>query len=128
MENRRGRLCVIAAGYQADMERFLAANPGLASRFAERVEFPDYSSPELVTILAGMAAQEGFTLDSGAGAGVLSWFDAARTQEGASFGNARTARGLLGQMRRRLADRTMDLPDGSPELDIFIAEDVPHVG
>jgi AAA+ superfamily predicted ATPase len=128
MENRRGRLCVIAAGYQADMERFLAANPGLASRFAERVEFPDYSSPELVTILAGMAAQEGFTLDSGAGAGVLSWFDAARTREGASFGNARTARGLLGQMRRRLADRTMDLPDGSPELDIFIAEDVPHVG
>jgi len=127
MENRRGRLCVIAAGYPDDMERFLAANPGLASRFTERVEFPDYSSPELVTILRGMAAKEGFTLDAGAEAGALAWFDIARTRAGASFGNARTARGLLGELRRRLADRTMDLPDGRPELDIFTAQDVPDV-
>ena len=41
MENRRGRLCVIAAGYPRDMARFLQANPGLASRFSERVEFPE---------------------------------------------------------------------------------------
>jgi len=125
MENRRGRLCVIAAGYPDDMERFLDANPGLSSRFTERVEFPDYSSPELVTILAGMAAKEGFTLAEGTQAKALACFDATRRKEGAKFGNARTARGLLGEMRRRLADRTIDLPDGSPELDIFTAEDVP---
>jgi AAA+ superfamily predicted ATPase len=127
MENRRGRLCVIAAGYPADMERFLAANPGLASRFSERVEFPHYSDRELVTILKDMAAKEGFTLDDGAEARALTWFGAARALEGVNFGNARTARGLLGEMRRRLADRTMDLPDGRPELDIFTAEDVPDV-
>jgi SpoVK/Ycf46/Vps4 family AAA+-type ATPase len=125
MENRRGRLCVIAAGYPADMEQFLTANPGLASRFTERVEFPDYSGPELVTILAGMAAKENFTLDDGARARALAWFESARLREGANFGNARTARGLLAELRRRLAERTLDLPDGSPELDIFTAEDVP---
>ena len=82
MENRRGRLCVIAAGYPADMERFLTANPGLASRFGGRVEFPDYSGRELVTILAGMAAKEGFTLDAGAEAAALTWFDARRARAG----------------------------------------------
>ena len=127
MENRRGRLCVIAAGYPADMDRFLQANLGLASRFTERVDFPDYSGPELLAILTAMAAQEGFSLDAGAQAAALRWFDVARTREGANFGNARTARGLLGEMRRRLSERTEDLPDGSPELDIFVGEDVPHV-
>jgi SpoVK/Ycf46/Vps4 family AAA+-type ATPase len=125
MENRRGRLCVIAAGYPGDMARFLAANPGLASRFTEHIEFPDYSSAELVTILKGQAAKEGFTCDAGCDSQALKWFDAARAREGAHFGNARTARGLLGAMRRSLADRTVDVPDGSPELDIFTEEDVP---
>ncbi len=127
MENRRGRLCVIAAGYPRDMERFLTANPGLASRFTEHVDFPDYTGSELVTILAGMAAKEGFTLAPEAAAQARTWFEARRAREGADFGNARTARGLLGEMRRRLADRTMDLEDGSPELDIFTAQDVPGV-
>jgi len=125
MENRRGRLCVIAAGYPGDMERFLAANPGLASRFTEKVDFPDYSDGELVVILGGMAAKEGFALDPGADAAARHWFAVARAREGANFGNARTARGLIGEMRRRLAERTVDLPDGSPELDLFTAEDVP---
>ena len=88
--------------------------------------FPNYSSPELVTILTGMAAKEGFTLYASAQAMALRWFDAARIKEGADFGNARSARGLLGEMRRRLGERTEDLPDGSPELDIFIDQDVPH--
>jgi SpoVK/Ycf46/Vps4 family AAA+-type ATPase len=125
MENRRGRLCVIAAGYPRDMEHFLQANPGLASRFTEHVEFPDYSGDELVTILAAMSGQEGFTLDPGAAVKVRDWFEGRRARDGANFGNARTARGLLGEMRRRLAERTMDLEEGDPALDIFTAEDVP---
>jgi hypothetical protein len=127
MENRRGQLCVIAAGYPRDMERFLQANPGLASRFTEHVEFPDYTGDELVTILDSMAAKEEFTLDPGAAAKARAWFEARRARDGADFGNARTARTLLGVMRHRLAERTMDLEDGSPELDIFLSEDVPDV-
>ena len=126
MENRRGRLCVIAAGYPREMERFLQANPGLAARFTEHVEFPDYTRDELVTILAGMSGQEGFTLDPGAAVKVRAWFEGRRARDGANFGNARTARGLLGEMRRRLAERTMDLEEGDPALDIFTAEDVPN--
>jgi SpoVK/Ycf46/Vps4 family AAA+-type ATPase len=127
MENRRGRLCVIAAGYPADMKRFLSANPGLGSRFTEHVEFPDYTASELVTILTSMASREGFTLDPDAAAKSRTWFEARRARDGADFGNARTARGLLAKMRRRLAERTMELEDCSPELDIFTAEDVPDV-
>jgi SpoVK/Ycf46/Vps4 family AAA+-type ATPase len=127
MENRRGRLCVIAAGYPADMKRFLSANPGLNSRFTEHVEFPDYTASELVTIVISMASREGFTLDPGAAARARMWFEARRARDGTDFGNARTARGLLGEMRRRLAERTLELEDGSPELDIFTAEDVPDV-
>jgi SpoVK/Ycf46/Vps4 family AAA+-type ATPase len=128
MENRRGRLCVIAAGYPADMDGFLAANRGLASRFSERVEFPDYSDGELVTILVGMAAEEGFELETSAESRALHWFEARRARDGANFGNARAARGLLGDMRRRLAERTVDLPDESAQLDTFTAEDVPDPG
>jgi SpoVK/Ycf46/Vps4 family AAA+-type ATPase len=127
MENRRGRLCVIAAGYPRDMERFLQANPGLASRFTEHVDFPDYTADELVTILAGLAAREGFALDPGAASRARTWFEACRARDGADFGNARTARGLLGEMRRRLAERTMDLEDGSPDLDLFTGQDVADV-
>jgi SpoVK/Ycf46/Vps4 family AAA+-type ATPase len=125
MENRRGRLCVIAAGYPRDMERFLQANPGLASRFTEHVRFPDYTGDELVTILAGMAAQEGFTLDPGAAAQALTWFEARRARDGAAFGNARTARALLGEMRRRLAERVIDIEVADAELDTFTAQDMP---
>ena len=125
MENRRGRLCVIAVGYPRDMERFLAANPGLASRFTEHVDFPDYTGDELVAILSNMAEAEGFTLAPGATAKAGTWVDARRMRDGTNFGNARTARALLDEMRRRLAERTMDLKDGSPELDTFTAQDVP---
>jgi hypothetical protein len=109
------------------MARFVTANPGLASRFTELVEFPDYSGDELVTILTGMAANGGFGLNPGAEAKARTWFEARRTKEGTDFGNARTARTLLGQMRRRLAERTMHLEDGHPELNIFTTEDVPDV-
>jgi hypothetical protein len=108
------------------MERFLQANPGLASRFTRHVDFPNYSGAELVTILTGMAGQEGFALDPAASAEAEIWFDTRRTADGADFGNARTARGLLEEMRHRLAERTMDLAEEDPALDIFTAQDVPH--
>jgi hypothetical protein len=126
MENRRGRLVVIAAGYPGDMKGFLAANPGLASRFTSRVDFPGYAADELVTIATGLAAAEGFTLDPGAAAAARDWFCARRELDGPDFGNARAARDLLAAMRRALSERTADLAEGDPALDIFTAADVPH--
>src|SRR5690606_28910833 len=57
-EDDRDRLVVVLAGYEADMDRFLASNPGLASRFDVRVNFPSYGPDELLRI-AQLIAQEG---------------------------------------------------------------------
>ncbi|MQY08356.1 AAA family ATPase [Actinomadura macrotermitis] len=58
-EDDRDRLVVVLAGYEADMERFLASNPGLASRFDARVDFPSYGPDELLRIAQLIAAQGG---------------------------------------------------------------------
>ena len=107
------------------MNEFLATNPGLDSRFTQRVEFPNYSTAELIQILEGMAAKDGYSLDDSARVRAAQWLDVAAAQAGGKFGNARTVRNLMGTMRRNLARRTIDFPDDSPELDIFSGPDVP---
>jgi SpoVK/Ycf46/Vps4 family AAA+-type ATPase len=126
MENLRGRIAVIAAGYPGPMEEFLATNPGLASRFTVRVDFPDYSAAELIEILTAMAAKEDFVITPEAEKKALAWFEAAKRAQPASFGNGRAARGLLERMEARLAARVLTLADaGDAELSTFRAEDVP---
>jgi AAA+ superfamily predicted ATPase len=123
MENLRGRLTVIAAGYPAPMQKFLDSNPGLASRFTDRVDFPGYSGPELVDILLAMATQEEYTLTPEAQERALAWFEAQRTAHPAAFGNGRAARGLLAEMESRLGARMADADVA--ELSIFRGQDVP---
>ena len=57
MEDYRERLIVIAAGYPRLMQRFLDSNPGLRSRFAREIVFPDYSNEELLAITRGFVAR-----------------------------------------------------------------------
>ncbi|WP_165495480.1 AAA family ATPase [Actinomadura roseirufa] len=121
MENGRGRVVVIAAGYTAEMERFLDANTGLASRFGARVAFPPYSLEELLEILAGMAAAEGYALDDGAVRRAAALLDRARRAP--DFGNARGVRTLLEEMDAGIAARTHLDPAADPDL--LRAEDVP---
>ncbi|MDL4772590.1 AAA family ATPase [Actinomadura xylanilytica] len=93
MEEYRGDLLVIAAGYEREMAGFLTANSGLESRFAKRLAFPDYADGELVAIFAHLAAADGFTLApdlTGALRALL-----ATAPRGASFGNGRLMRNLL---------------------------------
>ena len=66
MEDNRHRLVVIVAGYPRLMRRFLESNPGLRSRFSREIEFPDYSTDELVEIFAHFAADAEYTLGDGA--------------------------------------------------------------
>jgi SpoVK/Ycf46/Vps4 family AAA+-type ATPase len=126
MENLRGRIAVIAAGYPGPMEEFLATNPGLASRFTVQVEFPDYSGAELLEILQAMAAREEYQLTPAAEKKALAWFEAERHARPGSFGNGRAARGLLEYMEARLGARLAATPDADDaELSTFREEDVP---
>lgn len=127
MENLRGRLTVIAAGYPAPMQEFLDSNPGLASRFTDRVGFPGYSGTELMDILLAMAAKEEYTLTPEAQERALAWFVAQRLARPGDFGNGRAARGLLATMEARLGARMADAGDDTDdgEFSIFRAQDVP---
>jgi SpoVK/Ycf46/Vps4 family AAA+-type ATPase len=121
MQNRRGRLVVIAAGYPALMEQFLTANPGLPSRFGERVVFPGYTDEELVEILCRLARKDGFALPPPVREAAGRWFAATRRRTGDAFGNAREAGRLFDAMETRLARRGM----AAGSLDEFTVEDVP---
>ncbi len=93
MEDRRDDLVVIVAGYPAPMAAFIAANPGLASRFRTTIDFEDYSDDELVEILEHLAAGADYALDPEA---VTRFREVlGRTPRGSSFGNGRFARNAL---------------------------------
>lgn len=110
MEDHRGRLCVIVAGYTGEMERFLDANPGLRSRFTRTIEFPDYSVNELAEIFAALVEKEGFRLDESAEATVIPACRELIRLGGAHFGNGREVRTLWERTREAHADRVMSLP------------------
>jgi SpoVK/Ycf46/Vps4 family AAA+-type ATPase len=113
MEEHRGDLVVIVAGYDAEMERFLDANPGLKSRFPKVLHFPDYSDDELVTIFEFMAAEAGFALAPGILDGVRRLV--AAQPRGSSFGNARLVRNLLEAAISRQARRITAEHDAEPD-------------
>jgi SpoVK/Ycf46/Vps4 family AAA+-type ATPase len=93
MEDRRDELVVIVAGYPAPMEAFVAANPGLASRFRTTIEFDDYTDDELVKILTLLADGSDYELTPEA----LDHFRdlLAVTTRSSTFGNGRFSRNTL---------------------------------
>jgi SpoVK/Ycf46/Vps4 family AAA+-type ATPase len=95
MEDNRHRLVVIVAGYPRLMRHFLESNPGLRSRFSREIEFPDYSTEELVEIFGRFASEAQYTLGEGTPDALRSIFAGAGRDD--SFGNARFARTLFEQ-------------------------------
>ncbi|MDX6507502.1 MAG: stage sporulation protein, partial [Gaiellaceae bacterium] len=95
MEDHRHRLVVIVAGYPALMHEFLDSNPGLRSRFARELTFPDYSSEELVAITERFAGENEYRVTPAAAEELRRIFD--RAVRGEGFGNARYARTLFEQ-------------------------------
>lgn len=128
MEDHRHRLVVIVAGYPRLMEAFLLSNPGLRSRFAREITFPDYSDDELQTIFNRMLAQHEYTLEPGAGQLLRRVFMGLHAGE--DSGNARFARTLFEQAVNRQALRlSMDEEQSLNELDrdavmMLTAEDI----
>ena len=116
MEDHRHRLVVIVAGYPRLMESFLLSNPGLRSRFAREIRFPDYSIDELLAIFASTAEQHEYSLAPGAADTLRRVFSGARP--GGESGNARFARTLFEQALNRQAVRLTGVPDrGLESLD-----------
>ncbi|MEU5298992.1 right-handed parallel beta-helix repeat-containing protein [Streptomyces umbrinus] len=113
MEDHRDEVVVIVAGYTDEMERFLASNPGLSSRFPRRIGFADYSSEELVTIVRAQAANMGYECGTGTGPLLREYFDSLPRDR--SFGNARLARQVVESMVTRQAGRLSSL--AAPTLD-----------
>ena len=115
IEDHRNELVVILAGYTKEMELFLGANSGLASRFPNQMEFPDYTGEELYRITLTLAQSKGYLLDDSCRLPLTAWFDRKQAEDAATNGNGRMARNalekaILNQSRRLIAD-----PDASLE-------------
>jgi ATPases of the AAA+ class len=122
MENRRDDLVVIVAGYPRPIAQFVESNPGLASRFARTIEFPDYQAGELLQIFDDLCAVRSYRPDEAATELVRRHLDTLRRDAG--FGNARAVRNLLDRLIGAQAMRVGDLDDPSrDELMLITAED-----
>ncbi|WP_410649854.1 right-handed parallel beta-helix repeat-containing protein [Amycolatopsis sp. cmx-4-54] len=103
MEEHRDEVAVIVAGYTGEMVDFLAANPGLASRFGKTIEFENYSPDELLAIFGRMASAGDYEVDPAAGPVLTSHFR--RVSGDVNFGNARDARLLFEKARTAQSQR-----------------------
>ncbi|RKT56739.1 right-handed parallel beta-helix repeat-containing protein [Saccharothrix australiensis] len=123
MEDHRDELVVIVAGYSELMDRFLASNPGVASRFTKTVEFPNYSVEELVTITTDLCRKHYYELTDDGVAAVTDYFERVRKDE--TFGNGRVARKLFEAMVSNQASRlAMHPPAKDVELSRLTAADL----
>jgi Holliday junction resolvasome RuvABC ATP-dependent DNA helicase subunit len=124
MEDRRDRIVVVVAGYSEEMVHFLDANPGLRSRFPKSIDFPDYTTDELLQIIDHLASKHHYRLTRGARERVRMLLDGA--ERGRGFGNARLARNLFEQAVARQASRVVRKADPTDEELIGLnARDLP---
>lgn len=107
MENQRDDLVVILAGYEDRMNTFFMSNPGLSSRIAHHIDFPDYSSQELLEIARRMASDMHYCFDDKALEAMGAYI--ALRQQQPHFANARSIRNALDRARLRHANRVFEL-------------------
>ena len=103
MENQRDDLVVILAGYKDRMERFFQSNPGLSSRIAHHIEFPDYTQGELLAIGDTMLEAQNYRFAPGAREAFDEYLGLRVRQP--HFANARSVRNALDRARLRQASR-----------------------
>ena len=115
MEDHRGDLIVIVAGYTDKMETFLHSNPGLESRFNKYLYFEDYNAAQLYDIFSSMCKKNGYTLSQEGEAWVRRDLEELFANRDENFGNARDVRNLFEKAVSRQADRVAALESPTRE-------------
>ncbi|KAA9001003.1 AAA family ATPase [Paenibacillus spiritus] len=111
IELHKDNLVVIMAGYTEDMERFVSLNPGMASRFPLRIEFPDYTAGEMRQIAETMVRQRGFRLAPDMEGRLEDLFRSGPISARKDAGNGRLVRNVLEEAIRRQAGRLAEQPE-----------------
>ena len=125
MEDRRDDLVVILAGYKERMDIFFRSNPGMASRIAHHIDFPDYDEEELFQICEMMLAKMNYRLDEDAVPVMLDYIERRMVQP--RFSNARSIRNALDRARLRQANRLFagrSTPITRSALETITADDI----
>ena len=122
MEDHRDELVVILAGYTREMETFLTANSGLASRFPNRIEFPDYTAAELLQITHVQAKNKGYTLAEACTEPLLGYYARWQAADARTAGNGRLARNTLEKAIFHQSRRLVAEPAAA--LDLILPSDL----
>ena len=122
MEDHRDELVVILAGYTREMETFLTANSGLASRFPNRIEFPDYTAEELLQITQVLAKNKGYTLTEACTDLLLGYYARWQEADARTAGNGRLARNTLEKAIFHQSRRLVAEPAAA--LDLILPSDL----
>ena len=122
MEDHRDELVVILAGYTREMETFLTANSGLASRFPNRIEFPDYTAVELLQITQVLAKNKGYTLAEACTEPLLGYYARWQEADARTAGNGRLVRNTLEKAIFHQSRRLVAEPAAA--LDLILPSDL----
>ena len=125
MEDNRGDLIVIVAGYREEMHEFIDSNPGLSSRFNRYFEFDDYSQDELVEIFKNICRKHGFVASESAIKSLRQIL--LNNEDNDRFGNARGVRNIFDKAVLNQANRIMKLKKvKNSDLSTIVAADLPE--
>lgn len=122
MEDHRDELVVILAGYTKEMETFLTANSGLASRFPNKIEFPDYTAEELLQITHVQAKNKGYRLAESCTQPLLNYYARWQAADARTAGNGRLARNTLEKAIFHQSRRLVAEPAAA--LDLLLPSDL----
>ena len=122
MEDHRDELVVILAGYTKEMEIFLTANSGLASRFPNKIEFPDYTAEELLQITHVQARNKGYRLAESCTQPLLGYYARWQESDARTAGNGRLARNTLEKAIFHQSRRLVAEPAAA--LDLILPSDL----
>ena len=122
MEDHRDELVVILAGYTKEMETFLTANSGLASRFPNKIEFPDYTAEELLQITHVQARNKGYRLAESCTQPLLGYYARWQAADARTAGNGRLARNTLEKAIFHQSRRLVAEPAAA--LDLILPSDL----